>query len=866
MGFPVDDSYTMADGTSMAAPHVAGAAALLLEAEPSLRPADVKSWVMNTAEVHGELTVYEQGAGRVAVDKALDTRVLAIPGGVSFGYYPWPHEGRDPASRTITYRNLTSGDVVLDLSVDVADEDGAAPPDGTLTTSAPTVTVPAGGTASVDVVLDTASGAPGLYGGSVIAEAADGTTVRTTVGFHLERELVELRVRGIGRDGRQAEGSANILNVHDGSVNGTRYLDGDPAGECTEDAWAGSTCMLVPPGTYSVLGFVDTMPTYQQPVFSATPLNRSLVGDPEIEITEDTEVVLDARMATEVLVETPDHETKRNLGAAMEIAFHRAPEYGSPVNLGRSMFPGALLQERVFIQPMDEVSTGEFSAYTRWRLEAPRITLDVTDPQRVELTPMYYRAGALSDFSSQFPMLEGDLTTEIVDAGLGRPQDVATVDLYGKVALIRRSDEIPVAEQSNNAADAGAELVVIDNDVPGPNSYPGAPTEMLAVPTTWISHEEGENLRGLLTDGPVQVAAHGNQASPYAYELIFTEEGSIPADLQYVADTDQLARIDSPIHSQLAEDLTVTMMWFPYLPWQSYSLTQPVALRGGPRTLTTYVTPGPSLEWMQVMRTPEPQYNGIFGPYEPTVNLNLTSDRHSYDAGRSYHRSWSEQPLAAGASPLDPPTRTGDTVQLSMGLLDSVSTSWFDGGLETDLRIYRGEDYIGGSTFTANMSFEAEPEPALYRIEYDITNGATWAEMSTRTHSTWTFTTQRPADGEQRVEPILGVDFDFDVDLYNRAPHPVERRGPHQVGLTFTHPDGAEQIPVDDVTLAVSYDDGETWQEVRGIQQEGDNRYVATLDSRSAQPRSEFLSVQVSAADEQGNSVQQEIIRAYALP
>jgi hypothetical protein len=367
------------------------------------------------------------------------------------------------------------------------------------------------------------------------------------------------------------------------------------------------------------------------------------------------------------------------------------------------------------------------------------------------------------------------------------------------------------------------------------------------------------------------VAAHGTPASPYAYELVLTEEGSVPASLHYVVDSARLARIESPIHSQLAEEQTVTMIWFPYQPWQSFSMSQPVAVRGGPRTLVTYVTPGPSLRWTQTVRTPEPQYNGIFGPYEPTVSLNLASGLRSYDAARSHHHSWSEQPLAPGMSPVDPPTRTGDTVQLSMGLLDSagnydpVATSWFDGGIDAEIRVFQGEELVDETSSEASVRFEADAEPTRYRVEYDVDNNATWATMSTRTRTVWTFTTRRSDEGEQRVEPIIGVDYDLDVDLLNRAPDARERRGPHQIGMTLTHPAGAEQIPMDDVTLAVSYDDGQTWRDVRNIRRRGDNHYVATLDNGGSLRNREFVSLRLSAADKQGNTVRQEIIRAYAL-
>ncbi|RIQ11157.1 S8 family peptidase [Jiangella rhizosphaerae] len=868
MGYPVDDFYTNADGTSMAAPHVAGAAALLLQAEPALGPEELKGWLMTTARPGNSATVYEQGGGRIDIERALDGRVFGVPGSVSFGHLPWPHDDRPAVSRPVTYRNLTGADVVLDLSVDVATEHGTAPPAGTLTTSVPAVTVPAEGTATVELVLDTALGDPGLFGGYLTARAADGTTVRTPVGYHQEPHMVEVTVRGIGRDGRPAPGSATVLDVRDGSVNATRNLDGDPAAPCTDDPYAGSTCVRVPVGTYSVLGFVDTMPASVEPGAFATPLNRSLVGDPEIEITADTEVVLDARLATEVLVDTPEHETKRNVGAAMAIGYHRVTETGAAVDVGRSMWPGAMLEERLFMQPMDAVSTGEFAAHTRWRLEAPQIAVDVVGQQQVRLQPQYYPASAFSDFSRQFPMLDGDLEAEIVDAGLGRPEDVAAADLTGAVALVRRSDEIPVAEQANNAAAAGAVLVVVANDRPGPDADPGAPPALLEVPTVRVTAEEGDALLGLLAAGPVRVAARGVPDSPYSYELVYTEEGAIPADLRYVASTDQLARVDAPVHSQLADETTMTRTWYPYQAWDTSSFSQPVPV-SGPRTLVTYLSAGPSLRWTHTGQAPESPYGGGFGPYEPTEHLLLFSDLRSYEPGERYVHSWFEQPLAPGASPFEPPTRTGDTVTVSMGLQDgagnfgSATTSWFDAGFDTELRVYRDDELLLETPWQSSASFETAPEPARHRVEYAVGNGSVWAALSTRTRSVWTFTSQRPADGERRVEPLLAVDYDVDVDLRNRAPHPRERRGPHEIVMTFGHPAGAGDIPVEEVALEVSYDDGATWQEVRNVRQRGDDRYVATLYDRGS--TGGYLSWRLSAADAQGNTLEQEIIRAYAL-
>jgi serine protease AprX len=69
MGTVVDQFYTSASGTSMATPHAAGVCALLLQAEPSLTPAKVKSNLLSTAvDLHAG--PYAQGSGRVDAWKA----------------------------------------------------------------------------------------------------------------------------------------------------------------------------------------------------------------------------------------------------------------------------------------------------------------------------------------------------------------------------------------------------------------------------------------------------------------------------------------------------------------------------------------------------------------------------------------------------------------------------------------------------------------------------------------------------------------------------------------------------------------------------------------------------------------------------
>ncbi|PYZ96090.1 peptidase S8 [Alteribacter lacisalsi] len=86
----VPKGYMDMNGTSMAAPHIAGAAALILQKYPDWTPDQVKAALMNTAKQvtdrDGNIQPpHVQGTGRVDLAKALTAETLVYPGAVSFG-------------------------------------------------------------------------------------------------------------------------------------------------------------------------------------------------------------------------------------------------------------------------------------------------------------------------------------------------------------------------------------------------------------------------------------------------------------------------------------------------------------------------------------------------------------------------------------------------------------------------------------------------------------------------------------------------------------------------------------------------------------------------------------------------------------
>ena len=145
-------------GTSMAAPHVAGAAALLIERHPDWSPSVIKAALMNTAsqtrDENGEpYPETRTGAGRVNPHMAIDTPVIAAaaaaPERVSLSFGLLEISGPYLAKRNIELTNLGAqpwaGSIVVSNTLANAGV--------TLTPAKPTVTVPAKGKATVELTL-----------------------------------------------------------------------------------------------------------------------------------------------------------------------------------------------------------------------------------------------------------------------------------------------------------------------------------------------------------------------------------------------------------------------------------------------------------------------------------------------------------------------------------------------------------------------------------------------------------------------------------------------------------------------------------------------------------------------------------------
>ena len=89
----INGEYKISSGTSFAAPHVAGTAALILQKNPELTPQELKSILMTTSEI-----VYDQfddrfpievsGNGRIDASKAINAELIIMPPNLIFDLSP----------------------------------------------------------------------------------------------------------------------------------------------------------------------------------------------------------------------------------------------------------------------------------------------------------------------------------------------------------------------------------------------------------------------------------------------------------------------------------------------------------------------------------------------------------------------------------------------------------------------------------------------------------------------------------------------------------------------------------------------------------------------------------------------------------
>ncbi|GAB3472620.1 S8 family peptidase [Actinophytocola sediminis] len=323
------EDYVSLSGTSMATPHVTGAAAILAQRHPDWTGARIKAALVGSAEPLADAGTYEQGGGRVDVARGVGQLVYTEPSTVSLGRMSWPHADDPAESRTVTYHNTGERQTVLRLTLPARGPGGEPVPAGMFSLSTTSLTVPAGGAASVTLTVNTAvPAAEGAFGAHLLATAEDGTRVATPVAVDREPESYDLTLRTLDATGAPTDDHFSFVF----GIDQQRYRP--------VPGIDGTGTLRVRAGRYHVDAAIGT------PHPGGTLSDSAKVVRPTVDVRADTTVVLDARAARPVSV-TFDREDV--VPAAVAVAYSR--------NL-----PHGLLNTGVLGDTFDRIGIGQVGA------------------------------------------------------------------------------------------------------------------------------------------------------------------------------------------------------------------------------------------------------------------------------------------------------------------------------------------------------------------------------------------------------------------------------------------------------------------------------------------------------------------------
>ncbi|MFH8625976.1 S8 family peptidase [Streptomyces vietnamensis] len=569
MGAPVDQYYTASDGTSMATPHVAGAAAIVAQQNPELTGRQIKARLMDTAIDLGH-DLYAQGTGRVDLATATDPRIVP-KGNLNFGRLPYP---QSPTTKKITYTNRSDKAITLHLTMPVSFADGRPAPTGMFTLGTDKVVVPAGGSAEVPVTLDAsvlgADDAHGTYNGLVSArDETGGIRLSSVVHAFVEAERFPLTLKVVT--------PADTTDVRYGTATFTPvddqvYLHSGPVAE----TGAGTVTRQLFRGTYAVqipVDWRDGSGAWQH----AQPIA------PEVALTEATTVTLDLRTAKPLGVRYPEATETYSAGDYVK-RVSATGEWTAGTSVNYDYDAG---EPNWWVLPTEKVRLGTFTHDFYGSGTTPVVTMRTTGGGApTDLSPRYGSPDAAVTTTQAWLGDDGDpvfreaaITVprlplkgrlRVVHAGTGTAAELAKAGVRGKLVLLTPTDicqetcDFPRLrdERVEAAATAGAVGVLVaapgltslggpgelDQCLDGPQSCPDI-RSYAALPVVTVPHAEAEDLIKRLGADRAHVEIRlGGSEVPRAYAARYHDEGQIRPNA-YRVENDDLDRVDLSFHA-----------------------------------------------------------------------------------------------------------------------------------------------------------------------------------------------------------------------------------------------------------------------------------------------------------------------------
>jgi subtilisin family serine protease len=839
---PVGDWYAAMSGTSMAAPHVAGAAAILKSARPGLDGEALKSVLMGSAHAAGN-PVFAEGSGQVWVPGAIAENVYATPASLSFGLFDSPRADQAPKTKTVTYTNDGDTDAELHLSLSVAASDGVPVPAREASLSADVLTVPAHGTASVDVTIDPQADEPDVFAGVLSATGPGFPPVRTVMAFQVNPDMYTLRIEATRRGGLPAANpdSGWIYGIDDPDVNQWFQLT-DGVAE-----------VRLPVGRYAILGeLFDAVSPSAQFFDSVTTFTR------DVDLQDDVTVRLDGSTGVPARVDVPKKTVPR---AFDESLVRRLPGRSYPVitdvSTQLSDYTGGVDLD-AYVLPSDGPVAGQQSLHTRFLLDQPMLDVSVTGAGKpLDVTGDLHPA-------IRSPQVLGKLSARLVDAGTGTPAELAAAGVRGAVALVEDTGDPLLNEQSQAAHDAGAVALVVYGATPGP-FYQTVDNRQIntmsdqAVPTLTVARDVGLQLLAAAHRGG-RLQGTGIASPTYQYALAYLEQGhEVPPSLTYRAKADDLATVDVDVRTFApGHPGTRTIEWLMMGADGTYA-GFPYIFHGPLTDRTVYFSTQPGVTFQRTVTSA----TGLgVAPAE------FTGPPRTYSPGRQPAETYVAQVHHGGLrpSPAQPQDaavfRDGDVLSVNLPYrVDGAGNvqSW---GPDQDstgrFRIWQGDQVLTDDEWSSSATPQVGDGP--FRIQLHTHRDTDWWPLSTDVTTEWGFTSSTTAGAT--VLPLLQLDYGVQgLDGDNVGGRTT------RLNLHVSHQDGStRKSAVTGLSLWSSVDGGSTWTPVKVTaakgSRAGDGAYTASV---TAPAGATTVSLRSQAQDAAGATFTETVIGAYAV-
>ena len=797
-----DGYYQTLSGTSMATPHVAGAAALLAAGHPELTGQQLKDALVSTAKATPQYDAYQAGNGRVDAAAAVHATVFAS--GTAF-------TGRASAAddktsqRPVTYTNTTGSPVTLDLAVDAPNA-----PDSLFSLSTPQVTVPAHGTATATLTINSAQVPTSThYTGQIVASGpAHVVMARTAIALGAVTHKLTL----VLKDGKGNPTSGVVELLRMGQFQPDFYSIDE----------TGRAELYLPDDEYSAMAFANVQGTH-----GPHSLGMALLGNPDISLDHNVEVDLDASAVRRVDATTPQEARP----TYERLEYFRSMGGGS----WRNFVETTGRYDSLWAQPTaTKVTHGDFYFAARWRKEQPVLSVAT---RTTGFSDVLRQLG-----TTQLPKGHWDLP--VVAAGDGGSADYADLDVKGKAVVVRRNASVTDSQQADAAAAAGAELLLVVNNELGleVRSYTRDPSRPAPIEVALLSTDEGEKLLQQAQGGQTSVTVVSQPVSDYVYDLMETRHNSIPKDLVQHEDKNNLARIDvgfdSPDPTRGGGEFRFD--WPAYNSNWGIGTTMPEPVNGH---RTDWVSTGGAYSWGE-----EAYVDGLLYEIEP---------KSSYHGGSSTEQEWFkpiERPYLNNNYKL--PTRTANRLSFDIpgwGGGDHVGMAMDTQRMRQTVSLYQGNTRLAQGTPWGVLAGDAPGAGKLpYRLVMQGEKDPSVSPYSATTTTEWDFQSKAPTGDETAVLPLLQLDYEIDTDSEGKV------HGKADLSVSASHlPGAANAGKVGPVTLEISYDDGKTWQKT-SLDRSG----KADLHTP---PHAQFVSLRAGARDTAGNAITQTVIHAFGL-